>query len=181
MAPDLHRGPPTCGLLQKASAVIGERPMTCAGNDSVRLCRKFWARAIVVPGCWDWAGNQDRYGYAVVTTSRANRTVLMKAHRLSWEIHNGPVQKGVFVLHHCDNPLCVNPAHLFLGNHTDNMRDAARKGRIRNRHNGQTHCINGHDFTVENTYYSPRTGATRHCRACRREAVARSRQRREEF
>jgi hypothetical protein len=78
-------------------------------------------------GCWEWvAAVRSRYGVIVVGSSRT-----AKAHRVSWEIHRGPIPAGLKVLHVCDNPPCVNPDHLFLGTQADNLRDMVQKGRAR--------------------------------------------------
>lgn len=77
-----------------------------------------------VDGCWGWSGSIVN-GYANFN----HRGKIMKAHRASWIIHNGPIPKSNFVLHKCDVRHCSLPDHLFLGSHTDNMRDMATKHR----------------------------------------------------
>lgn len=87
----------------------------------------FWA--YVTPGdpneCWVWHGTSERNGYG-----RARyRGKRYSAHRLSWILHHGTIGKGLWVLHKCDNPACVNPHHLLLGTSKDNTDDMTRKGR----------------------------------------------------
>lgn len=78
-------------------------------------------------GCWLWTGSCNRDGYGRLTHS--HRTV--DAHRLSWLAHRGPIPDGLWVLHACDVPSCVNPDHLWLGTNSDNQRDCTTKGRRR--------------------------------------------------
>lgn len=76
--------------------------------------------------CWEWNGGMDGRGYGRLKTGRKYTA----AHRFSYTMFYGHIRVGLFVCHHCDNPPCVNPDHLFLGDNQDNMQDAARKGRI---------------------------------------------------
>ncbi len=76
-------------------------------------------------GCWIWMANTCKAGYGKIYTKGKDEL----AHRVSYAISNGEIPKGLHVLHRCDIPSCVNPAHLFLGTHEDNMQDKAKKGR----------------------------------------------------
>ena len=79
-------------------------------------------------GCWVWTAATKQAGYGMI----GFKTKLCLAHRLSWELHNGPIPNGLCVLHKCDNPPCVNPNHLFLGSRKDNNLDKIKKGRSPN-------------------------------------------------
>lgn len=75
--------------------------------------------------CWEWGGPRTRHGYGMLHCG-GRRSM---AHRFSWMIENGPIEDGIVVMHKCDNPPCVNPRHLAVGTHADNMRDMVAKGR----------------------------------------------------
>ncbi len=79
-------------------------------------------------GCWLWAASTREAGYGCIKIERH----IWDTHRASWVIHNGEIPDKMFVLHNCDIRSCVNPAHLFLGTHQDNMDDASEKGRVGN-------------------------------------------------
>lgn len=78
--------------------------------------------------CWVWTGSRARGGYGQLW---GGGPIPLKSHRFSWEQANGPIVGRLLVCHHCDNPPCVNPAHLFLGDHKDNAKDMVAKGRCR--------------------------------------------------
>lgn len=78
-------------------------------------------------GCVLWLGKRDRKGYGRLKRGGKRRQVF--AHRVAYELANGPIPHGMCVLHRCDNPSCVNPVHLFLGTVTDNDADKLAKGR----------------------------------------------------
>jgi hypothetical protein len=87
---------------------------------------RFWLQVnIQRDGCWEWKGHTDPRGYAHIVVDK----VRVHVHRYSYQLHFGPIPPGLCVCHHCDNPKCVRPGHLFLGTNKDNTDDMLRKGR----------------------------------------------------
>lgn len=94
-------------------------------NDKRTLEQRFFgALAFDASDCWYWRGSHTNLGYGVFKALGQ-----VRAHRVAWVLMNGPIPKGMHVLHKCDVRCCVNPEHLFLGTHEDNMRDMVKKGR----------------------------------------------------
>lgn len=88
---------------------------------------RFWPKVEQTDGCWLWNGATDSSGYGHLRVSPSS---VAKAHRVSYLLAHGELPDGTLVLHRCDNPPCVNPAHLFLGSNADNRRDCMAKGRV---------------------------------------------------
>jgi hypothetical protein len=79
-------------------------------------------------GCWLWIGHRDKAGYGKIGITKRRCKL---AHRVAFELYNGPIPDDMDICHHCDNPPCCNPEHLFLGNALINARDKMAKGRRR--------------------------------------------------
>lgn len=94
-------------------------------TDTDRIAARFWDKVDMSGECWVWTAATNRNGYGVFS----GRTRL--AHRMAWKEVNGAIPRGLFVCHHCDNPPCVRPEHLFLGTCADNVRDMLLKGRAK--------------------------------------------------
>ena len=136
----------------------GGNPIPYGRTDDER----FWAKVAKEDGCWLWAGALDRHGYGVFRyEARAQR-----AHRVAWMLVNGSIPDGLVLDHLCRVPKCVNPAHLEPVTNRENVvvRSALSTS---GRHARQTHCMRGHEFTLENTRVRKgRHGPVRACRTC---------------
>lgn len=96
-------------------------------RDDLKVAKRVWAKVDAGESdvCWPWTACRWWSGYGKIGFEGKT----LYAHRVVWVLTHGPVPDGMDVLHRCDNPPCCNPAHLFLGNHSDNMRDREEKGR----------------------------------------------------
>lgn len=127
-----------------------------------RLPTRFWNKVATPPsGCWIWTGSKNDWGYGNLRFDGGVRY----AHRVAREVLVGPIPDGLFILHACDTPSCVNPDHLKVGTQGKNLQECVERGR--NYWASRTHCKRGHEFTAANT--CQRSGGTRGCRECRRE------------
>lgn len=110
-------------------------------------------------GCWEWQGSRTDQGYGKF---RFGRDQL--AHRVAFRLLRGPISSDWCILHRCDNPPCVNPDHLFIGDRALNNKDRSTKDRNNHHYENASHCKRGHPFDEQNTYHR-KTGA-RMCRKC---------------
>lgn len=110
--------------------------------------------------CWMWLAGVDRDGYGKVKIGGKS----LQAHRVAWELATDrKIPDGLIVMHTCDVSGCCNPEHLRLGTVMQNNQD--REAKNRGRYRNKTHCVNGHEYTPENT---SRTDGHRRCLICRR-------------
>lgn len=122
-------------------------------------------------GCLLWLGSHDHHGYGQM---RNGQTLFYVSH-IALQLAGRPIPKGMWALHRCDNPYCVNADHLFIGTQKDNMADAINKGRFnmtglelgRGWQRNQTHCSRGHPFSGDNLVMQ---GTNRQCRTCKNAA-----------
>ncbi len=115
--------------------------------------------SVSAAGCWEWLGYRDQKGYGKV-----NRDGKMQGvHRISWHLFRGEIPAGMFICHHCDNPPCVNPDHLFVGTNQDNLNDMMAKGG-----KWRDTCSHGHTMRLGTFYVRPGPNTQRVCLVCRR-------------
>lgn len=91
-------------------------------------CKRFWSKVDIKSDdeCWNWIATVNASGRGSFSDGKYR---VVQAHRVAYQLHFGTDISGVDVLHKCDNPLCCNPKHLFVGSHQDNMHDMSKKGR----------------------------------------------------
>jgi len=130
---------------------------------------RLWCRVMIIGECWEFTGSRSDDGYGSIRLEGS----MQKAHRAAYQIVHGEIPAGLVVMHTCDNPPCINPAHLVLGTVADNNRDRHAKGRTVMPANGpgywraKTHCPQGHPYSGGNVRFRP--DSRRRCAECYRQ------------
>lgn len=111
---------------KKNRSCVNPKHIKLTGSSLEMRKDTFWSKVKKKRRCWEWKGSALKTGYGLFGMSAGRR---VGAHRAAWILTFGSIPNGLFVCHHCDNPCCVRPSHLFLGTHADNTRDMTRKNR----------------------------------------------------
>ena len=138
------------------------------------VIEKFWSKVNKTDGCWLWIGCTSKQGYGQFSVCRSK---LVVAHRFSFELANGSIDRSLVIDHVCRVRNCVNPAHLRQVTHVQNVLENSLSLPALNLL--KTHCKRGHEFTEANTYPVP--GGGRNCRTCRNIASQRFLQKRKTY
>lgn len=169
-----------CGGTTTRSYIRGHAPKR-------PMADRFWEKVDKTTGhiaarmeseCWLWTASKTTVGYGKFAIDKVGRkAVLRDAHRVSWELANGPIPDGLWILHRCDVRACVRPDHLFLGDARDNNVDMYTKSLPKRQ--DRSHCANGHTLDSANTaWLRGKTGVVKICRVCQRIANKKSYRRR---
>lgn len=121
-----------------APDTLGRKPrgIDLTGYATEEFADRFWSKVDPTGDCWLWTAYCKPQGYGQFTLRKGQ---FYGAHTISYALAKGPVLPGQVVCHHCDNPPCVNPDHLFLGTQQDNVRDMFKKGRAPRTHGTDRH------------------------------------------
>lgn len=135
--------------------------------------KRIWALVKIVEGdgCWEWQGACSPNGYGKTEIWKNAVRTAKTAHKAIYEMHlNELIPRTTFICHKCDNKKCCRPDHLFLGTARENILDCVAKGRHKEKN--KTHCVNGHEYTPENTRIDKR--GHRACKTCIKDSQRRS-------
>ena len=102
-------------------------------------------------GCVEWTRSRVYNGYGRINVDG----IICRAHRVAWEVERGRIPDGAHVLHHCDNPPCINVEHLYLGSPAINAMDKSRRGRVRTKRGSESHLAKLDESTVALILKSP--------------------------